>query len=604
MILSDIPQGVSPLTPNQINQVKDLMGSMTPIQQAWISGYMAAAANAASPIAVQETVTVDASPLTILYGSQTGNAKSIAADMAAKATARGLDVKLVNMADYKPTQLKNEKFLTIVVSTYGEGEPPEQAEKLYNFLGSKKAPKLDGVQVAVIGLGDSSYEFFCKTASDFEERLSALGASVITERALLDVDYDDAAAAWVDGAVDRFEPELKALGGAASPAMNGLAGVGGASQVVTSIFNKKNPFTAEVGEVQKITGRDSLKDVRHVEISLDGSGLTYQAGDSLGVYFLNDSLAVDELLASLKINADETVRVGDDSKAVREALIEDFELTQSYPGFVEKFAAATGNAVLTEIAGDKSVLREYLDDRQIYDVIRQNPGELTAQALIDCLRKQQPRLYSIASSQKEVEEEVHLTVAVVEYDTHDNAHLGGCSGFLGRRVEDGDKVRVYVEHNDSFRLPENPDAPVIMVGPGTGIAPFRSFLQDREADGVEGNSWLFFGNPHFTQDFLYQVELQSYLKSGLLSKLSVAFSRDQAEKVYVQDRIVENGAELYEWLEKGAHLYICGDGNHMAKDVHQALLSVVQTHGGKSAEEAEAYLEALRDDKRYQKDVY
>ena len=604
MILSDIPQGVSPLTPNQINQVKDLMGSMTPIQQAWISGYMAAAANAASPIAVQETVTVDASPLTILYGSQTGNAKSIAADMAAKATARGLDVKLVNMADYKPTQLKNEKFLTIVVSTYGEGEPPEQAEKLYNFLGSKKAPKLDGVQVAVIGLGDSSYEFFCKTASDFEERLSALGASVITERALLDVDYDDAAAAWVDGAVDRFEPELKALGGAASPAMNGLAGVGGASQVVTSIFNKKNPFTAEVGEVQKITGRDSLKDVRHVEISLDGSGLTYQAGDSLGVYFLNDSLAVDELLASLKISADETVRVGDDSKAVREALIEDFELTQSYPGFVEKFAAATGNTVLTEIAGDKSVLREYLNDRQIYDVIRQNPGELTAQALIDCLRKQQPRLYSIASSQKEVEEEVHLTVAVVEYDTHDNAHLGGCSGFLGRRVEDGDKVRVYVEHNDSFRLPENPDAPVIMVGPGTGIAPFRSFLQDREADGVEGNSWLFFGNPHFTQDFLYQVELQSYLKSGLLSKLSVAFSRDQAEKVYVQDRIVENGAELYQWLEKGAHLYICGDGNHMAKDVHQALLSVVQEHGGHSAEDAEAYLEALRDGKRYQKDVY
>ena len=203
-----------------------------------------------------------------------------------------------------------------------------------------------------------------------------------------------------------------------------------------------------------------------------------------------------------------------------------------------------------------------------------------------------------------MEEEVHLTVAVVEYDTHDNDHLGGCSGFLGRRVEDGDKVRVYVEHNDSFRLPENPEAPVIMIGPGTGIAPFRSFLQDREADGVEGNSWLFFGNPHFTQDFLYQVELQSYLKSGLLSKLSVAFSRDQAEKVYVQDRIVENGAELYQWLEKGAHLYICGDGNHMAKDVHQALLSVLQEHGGHSAEDAEAYLEALRDGKRYQKDVY
>lgn len=604
MILSDIPQGVSPLTPKQIHQVKDLMGSMTPIQQAWISGYMAAAANAAGPMAVPETVTVDASPLTILYGSQTGNAKGIAEDMAAKAKGRGLDVKLVNMADYKPAQLKNEKFLTIVVSTYGEGEPPEQAEKFYKFLSSKKAPKLDGVQVAVIGLGDSSYEFFCKTAADFEERLSALGASVITERALLDVDYDDAATAWVDGAVDLFEPELKALNGAASPAMNGVAGFGDTSQTVTSIFNKKNPFTAEIGEVQKITGRDSIKDVRHVEISLEGSGLTYRAGDSLGVYFLNDSLAVDEVLGLLKIEAGEVVHIGENSKSIREALIEDFELTQSYPAFVEKYAAATGNAALADIASDKAVLREYLDDRQIYDVIRQNPGELTAQALIDCLRKQQPRLYSIASSQKEVEEEVHLTVAVVEFDTHDNAHLGGCSGFLGRRVEEGDKVRVYVEHNDSFRLPENPEAPVIMIGPGTGIAPFRSFLQDREADGLEGNSWLFFGNPHFTQDFLYQVELQSWLKSGLLSKLSVAFSRDQAEKVYVQDRIVENGAELYQWLEKGAHLYICGDGNHMAKDVHQALLSVVQTHGGHSVEEAEAYLEALRDGKRYQKDVY
>ncbi|ASJ75836.1 assimilatory sulfite reductase (NADPH) flavoprotein subunit [Granulosicoccus antarcticus] len=604
MILSDIPQGLSPLTPTQIHQVKDLLGSMTPIQQAWISGYMAAAANAATPIALQETVSVDASPLTILYGSQTGNAKGIAEEMASKAKARGLDVKLANMADYKPNQLKNEKFLTIVISTYGEGEPPEQAEKLYNFLSSKKAPKLDGVQVAVIGLGDSSYEFFCKTASDFEERLSALGATVITERALLDVDYDEAAAAWVDGAVDLFEPELKALNGAASPAVNGLAGFSGAPQVAESIYNKKNPFTAEVGEVQKITGRDSLKDVRHVEISLEGSGLQYQSGDSLGVYFLNDSLVVDEVLALLKIDADEAVRIGDDSKSVRDALIEDFELTQSYPGFVEKYAAATGNTELAEIASDKAGLRDYLSDRQIYDVIRQNPGELTAQALIESLRKQQPRLYSIASSQKEVEEEVHLTIAVVEYDTHENNHLGGCSGFLGRRVEDGDKVRVYVEHNDSFRLPENPEAPVIMIGPGTGIAPFRSFLQDREADGVEGNSWLFFGNPHFTQDFLYQVELQSYLKSGVLSKLSVAFSRDQAQKIYVQDRIVENGAELFEWLEKGAHLYICGDGNHMAKDVHQALLSVVETHGGRSAEEAEAYVEALRDDKRYQKDVY
>ncbi|MEM9632239.1 MAG: assimilatory sulfite reductase (NADPH) flavoprotein subunit [Pseudomonadota bacterium] len=607
MFLSQIPQAISPLTPDQAAQLQQLANTLTPVQQAWISGYLAGSANSAAgnPVAPVAAV-AEAATLTVLYGSQTGNAKGVAENVGAKAKEKGLDVKVVNMAHYKPNQLKNEKFIVIVVSTYGEGEPPEPAEKLHGFLASKKAPKLDGLKVAVLGLGDSSYEFFCQTAIDFEERFAKLGASVAFDRALLDVDYDEQADEWIGGAIDIFEPELKEANKGAAPALPGgqLPGLGGLQAAPVSQYNKKNPFAAELSVVQKITGRDSTKDVRHVEISLEGSDLTYRAGDALGVYFQNDNAEVDEILTLLKLDPAEEISVGSDTKSLREGLVDDFELTQSYPSFVEKFAAATGNAELAKLGEDKAAMRSYIADRQIYDIIREHPAEISATDLVGSLRKQQPRLYSIASSQEEVEDEVHLTVGVVEYDAFEKNHLGGCSGFLGRRVEEGDTIRVFVEHNDNFRLPQNPETPVIMVGPGTGIAPFRSFLQDRDAAGAEGKNWLFFGNPHFTQDFLYQVELQAFLKSGLLTRLSVAFSRDQDEKIYVQDRILEHGAELFKWLEEGAHFYVCGDANRMAKDVHQALAKVIETHGAVSAEAAEAYLEKLRDEKRYQKDVY
>ncbi|SFR12553.1 assimilatory sulfite reductase (NADPH) flavoprotein subunit [Poseidonocella sedimentorum] len=601
MTPAQIPAGINPLSTEQAQQFTSLLGSMTPIQQAWVSGYLAASAQGGALTAPAQAPAADPATLTVLYGSQTGNAKHVAADLAEAARARGLEVKLIDMADYKPTQLKSEKFITIVVSTYGEGEPPETAEKFYNFLGSKKAPKLDGVQVAVLGLGDSSYEFFCKTAVDFEERLSALGAKVAVERALLDVDYDDLAEAWIGGALDVFEPELKA----ASPAVSNVVPMPGMTPApVVSPYSKKSPFEAEVSVVQKITGRDSTKDVRHVEISLEGSGLTYQAGDSLGVYFHNDPAEVDALLALLKLDGAAEITLGGETKPLRTALIEDLELTQSYPGFVEKYAEASKIEALSALVADKAELRAYLDARQIYDVLREHPAEITPQALADSLRKMQPRLYSIASSQAEVEDEVHLTVGVVTWDAFECGHFGGCSGHLSQRVAEGDGLRVFVESNDNFRLPADPDTPVIMVGPGTGIAPFRAFLQERDAQGAEGRNWLLFGNPHFTQDFLYQVELQSYLKSGLLTKLDVAFSRDQAEKVYVQDRLRENGAEVFRWLEEGAHLYICGDANRMAKDVQTTLIEVFKTHGGMDDVAAEAYLADLRDAKRFQRDVY
>ncbi|MEM9421669.1 MAG: flavodoxin domain-containing protein, partial [Pseudomonadota bacterium] len=466
MILSQIPPGMNPLTPEQTQQIQQLLGTLTPVQQAWVSGYLAASANSAAP-AVPAAPAAEAPPLTVLYGSQTGNAKHVAQELAENAKGRGLDVKLVDMADYKPSQLKNEKYLAIVVSTYGEGEPPEPAEKLHAFLASKKAPKLDGAKVAVLGLGDSSYEFFCKTAIDFEDRLTALGASVAFDRALLDVDYDDHTEGWINGAVDVFEPDLKADSqGAPSNVIPLMPGMG-AAPAAASQYTKKNPFTAEISVVQKITGRDSTKDVRHIEISLEESGLTYQVGDSLGVYLHNDEGEISNVLGILNLSPDAEVTGPAGTTTLQQALIVDYELTQSYPAFVEKYAAATHNDALTKIAADKGALRAYIEDRQIYDIIRDHPGTLEPQGLIDCLRKVQPRLYSIASSQHEAEDEVHLTLGVVEYEAFDREHLGGCSGFLGRRIEEGDKVRVFVEQNDNFRLPTNPDTPIIMVGPGT-----------------------------------------------------------------------------------------------------------------------------------------
>jgi len=600
MLLGQLSSAASPLSAEQVQKLQGLVAELNPIQQAWVSGYLAANANTAVlGDAAPAAQAGEAASLTILYGSQTGNAKNVAGQLKTQAESRGLTVKLVNMADYKPNNLKKEKFISVVVSTYGEGEPPEDAENLHEFLYSKKAPKLEGVKVAVLGLGDSSYEFFCKTAQDFDQRFTDLGAETVFARADLDVDYEDEANIWLTGALDAFEPDLKAQSAGSAQVIPMPC-----AAAVTSQYNKQNPFAAELSVVQKITGRDSTKDVRHIEISLEGSDLTYTAGDSLGVYFLNDEALVDEALSLLTIDASTEITLGDKTISVRQALIENLELTQSYPAFVEKFAAATNNAELAKITEDKATLREFIEPRQIFDIIRQYPAKLDAQALVDCLRKLQARLYSIASSQSEVEEEVHLTIGLVEFEAFGSEHLGGCSGYLAKRAEEGASVKVFVEHNDNFRLPADTNTPVLMVGPGTGIAPFRAFLQEREASESQGDNWLFFGNPHFTQDFLYQVELQGYLKSGVLSKLDVAFSRDQAEKVYVQDKLRKNGAEVYAWLEKGAHFYVCGDANRMAKDVHQALLDIVQEFGGKSEEGAQAYLKELRNQNRYQKDVY
>lgn len=585
------------LNDKQWQQLNELVATLSSEQVSWVSGYLAGLTQSTPAVGANPQSAQAPSNITILYGSQTGNAKGVAEEFKQAAEAQGLPAKVVNMADFKPKSLKNESLLVVVASTHGEGEPPDDAIELHGFLGSKKAPKLENLQYAVLGLGDTSYEFFCQTAKDFDTRLAGLGAKSIMDRVDCDVDYDQSVTAWSNELIEKLKL-LSSVNTQAAP----IASLDG--QVSAANYTKKSPFSASLIDSFKITGRDSTKDIRHVEISLEDSGIQYAPGDALGLWFTNDPAMVDELLELTGVDANTVVTVNDESLDVKRALIEKFELTQSYPNFVKLFGELTEQSALTELLGDKDALRAFLAERQIIDIVRQYPAKLEAQQLADSLRAITPRLYSIASSQAEVEDEVHLTVGVVEYDAFDTAHLGGASGFLAHRLEEGQEVRVFVESNNNFRLPDDPNTPVIMIGPGTGIAPFRAFMQQREADEAQGKSWLFFGNPHFTQDFLYQVEWQKYLKDGVLSKLSLAFSRDQAEKVYVQHKLIEHGEEVYQWLEDGAHIFVCGDANHMAKDVNDALISLVATHGQKSEQEAEAYVNDLRRAKRYKKDVY
>lgn len=597
MLLKELSSLASPLSEMQLSQLHLALNDLSPTQTAWVSGYLAGISQASSGQAItQGGSTQPAQRVTILFGSQTGNAKGVATELFEQAQAQGIAARLVNMADYKAKELKTESHLLIVASTNGEGEAPDDAITFHEFLASKKAPKVPTLKYSVCALGDSSYEFYCQTGLEFDERLAALGAEAVVARADCDVDYDDAVATWSELALAAVKATLKEATTTAPIAAVAL-------NQVANTYSKKNPFKTELLVNQKITGRFSSKDIRHVEIALEDTGISYQAGDALGIWFKNDPILVDAILDKLDLDGAQTVTVANDTQILRDALINRFELTQSYPSFIQAYAEISGSKKLAKLLDDKTALRNYCYGRQILDVIDEKKATLTAEQLLAGLRKLTPRLYSIASSPNEAEGEVHLTVAVVDYQQSGEQRIGGASGYL-QRIEDGAEVEVFVEHNDNFRLPSNDETPVIMVGPGTGIAPFRAFVQERDVREATGNNWLFFGNQHFTDDFLYQTEWQDYLKSGLLTKMDVAFSRDQAEKIYVQDRLRENAAELYAWLEQGAHVYVCGDGDRMAKDVNEALIDIVAEQGKLARSEAEEYVAELRRNKRYQRDVY
>ncbi|MBK1877360.1 sulfite reductase subunit alpha [Pelagicoccus mobilis] len=535
----------------------------------------------------QGTAVVEAKPLSILWGSQTGNSEGLARKISKTLGGKGFVPTVYDMDEYDVSKLSEESLLLIVTSTFGDGEPPDNAAAFHAFLHGDQAPKLEKLKYSVLGLGDSNYPEFCKCAIDIDIRLKALGATSIVERVDCDVDYDDDFDAWLKNVEE-------AAGAAASESTEAEE----ASQEPE--YGKKNPFPAKLKTNYNLNSEESAKETRHIEISLEGSGLSYEPGDALAVVPVNDAAYVDDLLAAAGFTGGEEV----EGSTLRKLLIEEYDVTTLTIKGLKAYAKLSGSETLAGIAADKEVFKEYVWGRQFIDLLTEAPVTFeNPEALLGLLGKLAARLYSISSSPKAHENEVHVTVGVVRFDAHGRARKGVCSNFLADH--DGEApVRIYFHPSKTFKLPEDPSVPVIMVGPGTGIAPFRAFLEERAAVGGAGQNWLFFGDQHAASDFLYQDQLGDFQKSGLLNKLDTAFSRDQAEKVYVQDRMRENGAELYKWLEAGAHFYVCGDASRMAKDVDSALHEVIATHGGKTEEEAAAYVEGIKKSKRYLRDVY
>jgi sulfite reductase (NADPH) flavoprotein alpha-component len=600
--------GVLPLDSVQSNNLQSAVSGLSSQQLQWVSGYAAGlAAAAAQSTFVSEvdalSVAVNSAvgqTLTVLFGSQTGNGEDVAAQLVDSAIAEGFAAESVSMADYKPANLKRDELVAIVVSTHGEGDPPDDAELLHEYLLSEKAPELKKLKFSVLALGDSSYVNFCQTGREIDARLAELGAERLESLLECDLDYDDQASEWTQRLVARLPDLIDKGEPVAIPILRAVD--------VVSLYGKTNPFPAEVLVNQKITGGSSSKDVRHIELSLEGSGLSYEPGDSLAVISENPPQLVAEILAELNLDGDALVIANHRELKLADALKRSLEITSVNLGFLRdwaELASVAGNDELSLILGnnDSQVLSEFVDNHQIIDVVRLYPADVDARRFANMLRRLSPRSYSISSSLAANPDEVHLTVASVNYDAFGSEHWGAASTHLVDRVNEGDRVSVYVERNSRFRLPHD-DVPVIMIGPGTGIAPFRAFVEERFERAAPGANWLFFGDRNFDSDFLYQLEWQRHRKRGTLQRLNVAFSRDQANKIYVQDLIRENGVELNRWIENGAHIYVCGDAKSMARDVNAALSDVLVAEGGLDASSAEQKLKELRSLGRYQRDVY
>ncbi|HET7266682.1 MAG TPA: assimilatory sulfite reductase (NADPH) flavoprotein subunit [Oleiagrimonas sp.] len=594
-----------PLPVEKTRLAAELVQGLDAASLNWLSGYMAGAASQLGGLpAAAVPANQSDERLTVLYGSQTGNAKRVAEDLAQRAEKAGLTVQLVRADAYKPRDLKKERLLYVVISTHSEGDeidPPDDSRGFMEFLLGKRAPKLPELRYAVLALGDTSYPDFCGIGRQVDERLADLGATRLFDRGEADVDVDSVAEPWTREALDKAG---EALAPNAQPAP-------AASSVVTPLhpatqsWTRQRPFAAEILVNQRIVANDSGKDVCHVELSLEGSGITYQPGDALGIWPRQADALVDAVVAELGLCADDVIEHGDDSATLRQWLTERRELTALTRPFIVAHAERGGHADLAaKLEPDaRAELTDLLGSWQLLDLLRRWPTQWSATDLVAALRPLAPRMYSIASSQSQVEEEVHLTIANVHYQ-HDGEERWGVTTRHLSGLDEGDTVSVFVDHNDRFRLPADTSRDIIMIGPGTGIAPFRAFLQERQEQQADGRQWLFFGNPHRRTDFLYQLEWQQALRDGDLTRMSVAFSRDQENKVYVQDRLREEGAQVWSWLEGGAHLYLCGDADRMAPDVHAVLIDIVAEHGGKSREDATSWIKQLMADGRYARDVY
>ena len=580
-------------------------------QRLWLNGYLAGlfsdAHSAVGLPAGPKAAPTPVKSLAILFGSQTGTAEGLAKKIAKRAEGAGFGPKLVDMAKFETVDLTKEERLLIVTSTYGDGDPPDNAMAFWEFLKSDAAPALGNLQFSVLALGDTNYSAFCQFGKNCDERLEKLGARRIHPRADCDVDYEGPATAWIEAAFAALSSNSEAAPSpAASPASEASAATPAAE--APQGWSRKNPFPARLVANRKLNGDGSGKEVRHYEISLAGSGLSYEVGDALGVLPANCGELVGDLLTALGCDGEEAVKTPDGSEtSLRLALTQHYDVTKPSTELLKACAerGAAGGALTALLdPARRDDLKKFLWGREVIDVVSGLAKPFLASEIVGLLKKLQPRLYSISSSPKAHPDEVHLTVAAVRYDGFGRPRKGVCSTFLADRCAESTPVPVFVQTSHGFRLPANGDTAVIMCGPGTGIAPFRAFLEERRATAAQGMNWLFFGDQKRSTDFLYQEQLEGWISDGHLARLDLAFSRDQAEKIYVQNRMLESAAELWSWLESGAHFYVCGDASRMAKDVDAALHQIAQTAGGLSEDASAEYIARLKSEKRYQRDVY
>lgn len=605
----------NPLSDQQISALNELIKEITPEQLIWLSGFMEgklsglpANAEAVPTIAAVKTIEAPQAYLTILYGTETGNSKELADRLAEKAGFKNIAATVASMYDYDYKKLNEEENVAIIVSTHGEGDPPDMADDFHKYLTGKRAPKLDNINYSVLALGDKSYKYFCKTGEDIDAACKELGAFRMASLVKCDVDYENSANIWMNNVLINLAP-AKATETAAptveevekQPAVQTHNGK--AAEEMFSEFSKKNPYQATVLEKVKLSGPGSDKEVYHLELSLEGSGITYEPGDSVGIFAKNPDVLVEKILENTGFDPGQIVDLNNEEYTIEEALQHHLEITILSYDMLQKYFNKTKNAELKELLADDKKLDEYLYGHDLLDLLEDFPFEWHANKLVEILRQLPPRLYSISSSMDSVGEEVHATVSVVRYERKNRLRLGACSSHLIDNVEIEDQVPIYIDKNPGFKLPLN-GSKLIMVGAGTGIAPYRAFMQQRESHGMKEGTWLFFGDRRIGSDFLYQTEWQKLMETKYLEKMEVAFSRDQQEKIYVQHKLLENKAEVFNWLENGAYFYLCGNMKFMAKDVNKTLLQIIQEQGGMSKDKAKDYVKKLKREKRFQTDVY
>ncbi len=596
-----------PLDPERVQGLETLLAGLDPAALTWVSGFAAGVAAERARGAGGAPRPADAgiipavgpgSRATVLYASQTGNGRRVAERLGRSLETSGLAVAVHSLAEYAPRQLSAERLVFLVASTHGDGDPPDDARAFVDFLSSRRAPRLESLAYAVLALGDSSYPKFCATGRLFDERLAELGARRVGVRVEADLDIEAKAGTWIEQSVATARAEL----GTEAPR---LAVVTPLRPIVPTLASRDAPLEVELVENRRITARGAERDVRHVALALPSQGFEYEPGDAIGVVLDNPTATVDRILELTTLDPAQPVTVGAASRSLRDWLTREREVARVARPLLAQLAERSGSAELAGLLTPERAaeLRRVLKELQVADLLKRYPASWDAQALIGALHPLAPRLYSAASSRREAGDEAHLTVAVVDYPFDGERRVGPASWQLAI-AQPGTRLRAYVEPNPRFRVPADGSRDLIMIGPGTGVAPFRGFVQQRIADGARGRHWLVFGGRHRERDFLYQLEWQEAVKRRQLARLDVAFSRDQERKVYVQDRLREQGRELFAWLEGGAHLYVCGDAERMAPDVHAALIEIVATHGGRSADDAAAYLGELAQAKRYARDVY